>query len=431
MTARSGLQRTASEAGTSVTAEVSVGSAAGAAARLRILVDISRRLAEAHPDLEVVLDSVASRVTEVLGDGCAAYLRAEDGQTLEPVTIRHRDPSRRAIIEQVNRARRLRIGEGMVGRATASGETLFLPDTEPAVVRGLVVPEYLEYLDRVGVRSLLVTPLTGKQRVHGALWLARDPGSEPYTQEDRELVEAIADCAALALDGAQLHATHDRGSAAAGQAALAHGAAAGGDRGALQRGDARGGGGGRRQPRGGLHGGSRRARCVLPDRGRHAPGDCLPRGPYHGLTGPSASGGLPVTADNPVATSFREGRELYFREPGALQRGLPHLRRRRLAAGYDAAAALPLQVRDEVLGVLWVRFTMARRLRHGRAHAHVQHGGPERPGPGALAALHPRSAGRGPARRVPVRGRARAAHPAVRDEAPDPVPAARARPPLA
>jgi hypothetical protein len=44
--------------------------------------------------------------------------------------------------------------------------------------------------------------------VHGAPWLARDPGGEPYTLEDRELLEAIADCAALALDGARLWATH-------------------------------------------------------------------------------------------------------------------------------------------------------------------------------------------------------------------------------
>src|SRR5687768_1397038 len=70
-----------------------------AAAHLRILVDLSRQLADARPDLEVVLDAVAAHIVEALGDGCAAYLLSSKGTWLEPVTIRHRDPVRRTLIE--------------------------------------------------------------------------------------------------------------------------------------------------------------------------------------------------------------------------------------------------------------------------------------------------------------------------------------------
>jgi hypothetical protein len=68
-----------------------------AAEYLRILVTLSRRLAESPLDFEVILDAVAAHVVEALGDGCAAYLVTKDDMWLEAVTIRHRDPARRAV----------------------------------------------------------------------------------------------------------------------------------------------------------------------------------------------------------------------------------------------------------------------------------------------------------------------------------------------
>jgi signal transduction histidine kinase len=322
-------------------------------------VDISRRLAEAHPDLEVVLDTVASQITEVLGDGCAAYLRSADDTLLDPVTIRHRDPSRRALIERINLARRLRVGEGMVGQATSSGETLFLPQADLAGLRGLVVPEYLTYLERVGVHSLLVVPLCGKERVHGALWLARDPGSEPYTQEDRDLIEAIADCAALALDGAQLHATHHEDLRRLAQAAsrterlqevtAALSSAATPEEVAavvanLAVASMEGAAGSLMLPTPSgteleivAHVGHTHAPHVL-DRFRR----------------------LPVTADNPATLAFRERSSVYFRNLASFTEAYPALRQSASEAGYNAAAALPLLARGQPLGVLYVRFTTAR-----------------------------------------------------------------------
>src|SRR5689334_15165317 len=82
-----------------------------ASARLRILVNLSRQLADAQPDLEIVLDTVCSHIVSELGDSCATFLLREDDVTLEPVTIRHRDPARCAVLEQIDKARKLRIGE--------------------------------------------------------------------------------------------------------------------------------------------------------------------------------------------------------------------------------------------------------------------------------------------------------------------------------
>jgi signal transduction histidine kinase len=330
-----------------------------ATARLRVLIDLSRQLAEATTDFESVLDAVAARVVELLGDGCAAYLRTEDDTWLEPIAIRHRDPARRALIEQVNQTRRLRIGEGLAGGVVASGVTLYLPLANPEFLRDTIVPEYTAYLERVGVHSLLVVPLSGKGRVHGALWLARDPGSPSYTQADRELIEALADCTAMALDSARLHSalSEDRRRLAesasrmeklqAVTAALSSAvtpddvaavvaylavASMGGVAGSL----------------------------VMPNEARTELHIVAQVGHTHAPHVVERFRRLPLTADNPVAHAFLQGVAYYFEDIPSYVAKYPALLNAITEAGYQAAAALPLLSRGESLGVLWVRFATPR-----------------------------------------------------------------------
>lgn len=327
-----------------------------AAARLRILVELSRQLAEAKPDIEVILDAVARHVVETLGDGCAVYLATDDSR-LEAVTIRHRLPERQAVMEQINHERPLHEGEGFVGKALASGKAIYLQDADPMYVRSVVLPEHLPYLDNVGVRSLLVVPLAGKSRVHGALWLAKDPGSLPYNQADRELIEAIADCAALAMDSARLHNELNTDRGRLGEAALRTAR--------LQEVTAALSGAATPEEVADIVAhlalGSMEAAAgslVLPNEARTHLEIVSHVGTHSVLVKRFQS--LPVLADNPVAKAFREGRELFFEDLERYSAAYPHLREIAVAAGYEGAAALPLKVRNEVLGVLWVRFSTPR-----------------------------------------------------------------------
>lgn len=330
-----------------------------AAEYLRILVTLSRRLAESPLDLEVILDAVAAHVVEMLGDGCAAYLLTQDNTWLEPVTIRHRDPARRALIEEINRSRRLRVGEGFAGKVVATGEPISLLLADPSTLRSTVVPEFRPYLERVGVSSLLVVPLAGKGRVHGALWLARDPGSPPYSDADRELLEAIADCAALALDSTQLHVQYnaDRQRLAEAAARTAR----------LQEVTAALSGAATAEEVADVV-----ARLAVGSMGGVAGSLVLPNEARTHLEIASHVGhtpyllrrfqSLPVGEDNPLARAFREGMELYFEDLERYGAAYPALRDVAVAVGYEAAAALPLRMHGEVIGVLWVRFATRRQF---------------------------------------------------------------------
>jgi signal transduction histidine kinase len=328
-----------------------------AAEYLRVLVTLSRRLTEGSLDLDVVLDAVAGHVVEALGDGCSIYLVTEDNAWLEAVTIRHRDPTHCAVMEEVNHHRRMRVGEGFSGRVIATGEPIALLQADPAALRSTAVPEFFPYLDRVGISSMLVVPLAGKGRVHGALWLGRDPGSPPYTEVDRELVEAIADCAALALDSTVLHTQYnaDRQRLAEAAARTAR----------LQ------------EVTSALSGEATPeavadvvARLAVGSMGGVAGSLMLPNEARTHLEIASHVGHtsyllrrfqtLSITEDNPVARAFREGTDFFFEDLERYGLAYPTLRDVAVTAGYEAAAALPLRIHGEVLGVLWVRFATRR-----------------------------------------------------------------------
>ncbi len=177
------------------------------AARLRILVDVDRMLAEAGLDLSAVLDVIARKVSEVLGDGCVIQLLTEDGAWLESATVHHPDPEAGWLLAGTVHARRQRLGQGLHGGVVASGRAVLLPEVDvisPESVGSL--PEYLPYLDRYGPQSLLVVPLVVRGRAFGSLGVVRDvSGGRPYTEDDRLLLLSLADRAAMAIEDARLY----------------------------------------------------------------------------------------------------------------------------------------------------------------------------------------------------------------------------------
>ncbi|MCY1083160.1 GAF domain-containing sensor histidine kinase [Archangium lansingense] len=177
------------------------------AARLRILVEVDQLLAEAGLDLPAVLDVIARKVSEVMGDGCVLQLMAEDGAFLEPVTIHHPEPEARWMLAGTVHARRQKVGEGFHGSAVSHGRAVLLPDIDVEEARASGgLPEYLPYLDRYGPQSLLVVPLAVKGRVFGSLGVVRDvAGGRPYGEDDQMLLQSLAERAALAIEDARLY----------------------------------------------------------------------------------------------------------------------------------------------------------------------------------------------------------------------------------
>ena len=172
------------------------------AARLEALAEASRVFA-AGLDYKTTLDTVARRLSELIGDGALIRVVSGDGEWLVPVAVYHPSPERAALRRRVLAAAPQRTGEGMTASVLATGRTRRIPHLTPEIVRNEMKPEYLPYLE--GVTSLLIAPLKQRRQVFGHISLMRDAGGAPYTAEDETLLEDLAHRAAQAIENARLY----------------------------------------------------------------------------------------------------------------------------------------------------------------------------------------------------------------------------------
>jgi signal transduction histidine kinase len=174
------------------------------AARMEELAEISRTFVEAGLDYQSVLDAVARRTAELIGDACVMTLFSPDNQRAYPVGFHHPNPESRALMHDAL----LHTWQGGTDterfRSLLAGESMYLPVVDQEAYRAATEREFWPFVDRVGISSVLIVPLQVRGRVIGTLGLTRDRHGSPYTSEDQVLLQDIADRAALTIQNARL-----------------------------------------------------------------------------------------------------------------------------------------------------------------------------------------------------------------------------------
>jgi PAS domain S-box-containing protein len=174
------------------------------AARMGALAEISRTFAEAGLDYQSILNTVARRTAELIGDACVITLFSEDSQRAFPVAFHHRDSNALTLMEEAL----LHIWQGGTDterfQMLLAGESIYFPVVDPEEYRAQSEPEFWPYVDAVGVSSVLIVPLKAQGRVTGTLGITRDHQGAPYTHDDQILLQNIADRAALSIQNARL-----------------------------------------------------------------------------------------------------------------------------------------------------------------------------------------------------------------------------------
>src|SRR5688500_8178924 len=112
--------------------------------RLQILADTSRQLSASHADPQRLLQLIARRLSDVLGDSCAVMLVSADGERLETTSaVVHRDPAMLEVVRELMTALPDRLGVGMAGTVAATGEAMLIPSiTREQLVAG--APPHLQ-----------------------------------------------------------------------------------------------------------------------------------------------------------------------------------------------------------------------------------------------------------------------------------------------
>jgi PAS domain S-box-containing protein len=172
--------------------------------RLRFLAEASALLG-ASLDYETTLADVARLAATGVADWCSVSIREDDG-SIRQLAVAHRDP------EQVRRAedsRRRPVdpdGASGAARVILTGEPRLLREVTPELLEEALreQPELRDVLSRLPIRSVMVVPLSTRDRVFGALTFVASESS--FDDHDLLLATELGRRAGVAIENARLFA---------------------------------------------------------------------------------------------------------------------------------------------------------------------------------------------------------------------------------
>jgi PAS domain S-box-containing protein len=175
--------------------------------RLQILTDASREFSAATGDLDHLLNLVATRLGELVGDMCVIRPVSADGEWIEvDGAVYHPDPVLLAATREEMLHARQRVGDGVARHAIASGHPYLTANAASAEYTSLAEPRHRPLLERLAVTSAMTLPLTCRGVLVGVANLLRSRPDDPYDDDDLRLAQSVAEHAALALANARSYA---------------------------------------------------------------------------------------------------------------------------------------------------------------------------------------------------------------------------------
>ena len=175
--------------------------------RLRVLSESTRAFAEASSDPQRLLEVVARRLGELLGDICVIRPVSDDGQWLENSgAFYHRDPELAAATRALMSVTRQRIDEGVSGRVAATRRPILTPNISPEQFAASSEPRFRAYVESLQVTSAISLPLVSGGQLVGIANLMRSKGSPAYDDSDVQFVHSLAEHAAIAIGNARAYA---------------------------------------------------------------------------------------------------------------------------------------------------------------------------------------------------------------------------------
>jgi PAS domain S-box-containing protein len=173
--------------------------------RTEALYRFSQSIAEAGNDLNRIMNLVAKFAAEVIGDACFISLLNASGDKLKIGAFHDVAPSGQALLRKlVEPDFEYDYSKTLAGSVIRSGEPLLMPSIPEEQLRIVTLPVLQEFIDTVGLESVLIVPLIGRSGVVGTLSLSRHRGAKSFNVEDQSFLRDIAYRTALAIENCRL-----------------------------------------------------------------------------------------------------------------------------------------------------------------------------------------------------------------------------------
>ena len=156
-------------------------------------------------DFNSTLQRVAEQAVPEIADWCAVYVTNEEG-AVERTAVAHRDPTKLDLATELHtRYPPTLAGGSVIASVIETGEAQFVPTITEEMLRQRVPdPQRLRLIQQLNMRSVLVVPMSSRDRVLGALVFVMAESGRALSSADLELAEALAARAAAAIDNSRL-----------------------------------------------------------------------------------------------------------------------------------------------------------------------------------------------------------------------------------
>jgi GAF domain-containing protein len=151
------------------------------------------------------MNLVVKFAAEVIGDLSMISLLNASGDNLKIGAFHDITPTGHAILRKIFQPDfEYDLSRTLAGSVIRSGEPLLIPSIPEEQLKVVTLPALQEFIDVVGIESVLIVPLIGRSGVVGTLSLSRHRGSKPFNAEDQSFLTDIAYRAALAIENCRL-----------------------------------------------------------------------------------------------------------------------------------------------------------------------------------------------------------------------------------
>jgi PAS domain S-box-containing protein len=173
--------------------------------RTEALYRFSHSIAEAGNDLNRIMNLVVRFAAEVIGDLSMISLLNTGGDKLKVGAFYDVTPTGQALLRKLLEPDfEYDHSKTLAGSVIRSGEPLLIPSIPEEQLKIVTLPALQEFIDTVGLESVLIVPLIGRGGVVGILSLSRHSGSKSFNVEDQSFLTDIAHRTALAIENCRL-----------------------------------------------------------------------------------------------------------------------------------------------------------------------------------------------------------------------------------
>ncbi len=180
--------------------------------QLRALVEITRTFAEATTQYDRLLQTVVEQIGRFSGGYCSLGLVSDDGAWWDAVGHFDRVPGVQRSVEEAFGTGRVSLSSmGITSMVLRTGRPLVVHSPLPESWAERISPAGLAAMERLRFRSVVCVPLRLQGKAIGTVLLMRHgDGAEPLSHVDLEMLQILADHAAMTISNARLLASVTR-----------------------------------------------------------------------------------------------------------------------------------------------------------------------------------------------------------------------------